>query len=188
MNKRTSTDSTAARPGRHLTAAFRNWLALLLLAAWLPGVAAQDAVLPPPTGEVLLEIHGAERVTSGHDHARLDARLLASLPRYERRTHTSVTDGPQQFSGYRLLDVLELVKARGQRLRASALNAYAVELDVAELERYEVLLADHMNGQPLQSGDKGPFWLIYPRDQYSELQDIRYDYRWVWQLIRLEML
>ena len=35
--------------------------------------------------------------------------------------------------------------------------------------------------------DKGPFWIVYPRDQHEVLQDIRYDYRWVWQLDSLQV-
>jgi len=30
-------------------------------------------------------------------------------------------------------------------------------------------------------------WIIYPRSQHAELRDIRYDYRWVWQLVELRV-
>jgi hypothetical protein len=39
-----------------------------------------------------------------------------------------------------------------------------------------------MDGQYLKIMDKGPIWIVYPRDQYRELQDSLTDKRWVWQL------
>jgi hypothetical protein len=44
-----------------------------------------------------------------------------------------------------------------------------------------------MDGERLLPRDKGPIWIVYPRDDFPELTDIRYDYRWVWQLTRLEI-
>ncbi|MCI2394477.1 hypothetical protein [Aliiroseovarius sediminis] len=42
-----------------------------------------------------------------------------------------------------------------------------------------------MDDKALERSDKGPLWIVYPRDAHKELQDIRYDYRWVWQLSEL---
>jgi hypothetical protein len=44
-----------------------------------------------------------------------------------------------------------------------------------------------MDGQTLSRDDKGPLWIVYPRDDHEALQDIRYDYRWVWQLYQLDV-
>ncbi len=33
--------------------------------------------------------------------------------------------------------------------------------------------------------DKGPLWLVYPRDNDAVLQDAKYDHRWAWQLSQL---
>jgi len=42
-----------------------------------------------------------------------------------------------------------------------------------------------MDGERLLPSGKGPFWIVYPRNDVRQLQDIRYDYRWVWQLHQL---
>lgn len=154
------------------------------------GASAEQVLLyagETPTGEVLLEVHGLVTHTKGYNHARFDRAMFEALPRAELVTHTSVTDGPQHFSGFLLRDVLAYVGATGQTVVASALNGYVIGFAVAEFEQYDVVLADSQNGERLLPSDKGPFWLVYPRDQHSELQDIRYDYRWVWQLIRLDV-
>ena len=79
------------------------------------------------------------------------------------------------------------MQASGDRVRATALNDYAIEFDADEFQRYDVLAAWSMDGEVLQPTDKGPLWIVYPRDAHPELQDIRYDYRWVWQLVRLDV-
>ena len=79
------------------------------------------------------------------------------------------------------------VGADGKTVTASALNDYTIDIPMEDFVRYDVLVATHMNGERLQPSDKGPFWIVYPRDGHSDLQDIRYDYRWVWQLIQLKI-
>ena len=84
-------------------------------------------------------------------------------------------------------DLLALVGARSTTVTASALNDYVIDFAADEFERFDVLVAYEMDGEPLLPSDKGPLWIVYPRDQHAELQDIRYDYRWVWQLRRLDV-
>jgi hypothetical protein len=44
-----------------------------------------------------------------------------------------------------------------------------------------------MNGEYLEIRDKGPIWIVYPRDQFSELRNSMVDKKWVWQLSELEV-
>jgi hypothetical protein len=50
-----------------------------------------------------------------------------------------------------------------------------------------VLLAFKMDGRDLELRDKGPIWIVYPRDQYEELNNSMVDKNWVWQLSELEI-
>ncbi|WP_377046978.1 molybdopterin-dependent oxidoreductase [Roseibium salinum] len=93
-----------------------------------------------------------------------------------------MTDGPQHFEGFLMRDLLELVGAKGEIATAHALNDYVIDIPMSDFERFDVLVAMKMNGRRLTARDKGPLWIVYPRDDVGELQDIRYDYRWVWQL------
>lgn len=160
---------------------------LLLFPLWLVGPAQGSSAFPPPTGEVILTVGGEIGMTNVDDEAHLDAAMLEALPRERLTTHTSVTDGPQRFEGFLARDLLEALQAEGETVTALALNDYLAEIPITDFERYDVLLADTMNGERLTRRDKGPLWIVYPRDDHDELQDIRYDYRWVWQLHRLEV-
>jgi hypothetical protein len=118
----------------------------------------------------------------------LDAAHLAALPQKVLRTRNEFVDGTTEFRGPLARDVVALI-GRGSATRAvmTALNDYSVEIDLAEFSRYEVILALAMNGAPLSRRDKGPIWVIYPMDQYPELQDPSYNNRLIWQLVRIEL-
>src|SRR5699024_3218399 len=101
---------------------------------------------------------------------------------------TSVTDGVHGFDGFLTRDVLERVGATGDTVMATALNDYVIEFDIDEFHKYDVIAAYKMDGRRLVPSRKGPLWIVYPRDDFEALQNIRYDYRWVWQLYRLDVV
>ncbi|MBI6629110.1 molybdopterin-dependent oxidoreductase [Pontibaca salina] len=117
----------------------------------------------------------------------LEHAELQELPQIELETSTVVTDGTHKFTGFLMRDLMENLRADGDRVTAVALNDYAVDIPMADFYDYDVIVAYSMDDIPLGRDDKGPLWIVYPRDDHQELQDIRYDYRWVWQLSRLEV-
>lgn len=122
----------------------------------------------------------------------LDADKIAALPQHTLDTHTAWTEGVQHFDGVLLRDVLAVAgikadNAKDKVLEALALNDFRVEIPATDAFQYDVLLAQKINGKALSRRDKGPFWIIYPRDQHAELNDSRYDHRWAWQLKQLQI-
>lgn len=160
------------------------WLTPLLLIPASPVVADP---LPAPEEPPLLQVTGNIARTNQDGAAHFDRELLERLPRHALQTSTSVTDGVNHFEGFLMRDLLDWVGAEGETAAALALNDYLIEIPLADFHDYDVLVADTMDGEALTPRDKGPLWIVYPRDDHSELQDIRYDYRWVWQLHHLEI-
>lgn len=164
--------------------------ALLLFAAHLPSPPAQAGAgveLPPPEGDVILRITGNIRQTNANGEAHFDRVMLDRLPRLTLNTTTVVDDGVSRFEGFLMRDLLETVGAEGDEVVATALNDYLVEIPMEDFHAYDVVVAHTRDGKALTPRDKGPLWIVYPRDDHDELDDIRYDYRWVWQLMHLEV-
>jgi hypothetical protein len=155
--------------------------------AWaaLDGPSGSD--LPPPTGPVVLKISGNISRENSDGIVKLDWATLESIGVTTLRTTTVWTVGEVEFEGVLARDVMEAVGARGSEVVATALNDYAVTLPLEELYQYPVLLAFKMNGEYLQVRDKGPLWIVYPRDQFPELRNSMTDKKWVWQLSELEV-
>lgn len=145
------------------------------------------AGLPPLKSPPVLEVRGAISWTNADGAAVFDMEMLKALPRLRLETTTAVTDGVRRFDGFLMRDLLDLVGAEGVTVTARALNDYAIDIAIKEFDRFDVVVAYEMDGKALLPSDKGPLWIVYPRDQHTELQDIRYDYRWVWQLRWLDI-
>lgn len=119
----------------------------------------------------------------------LSREQLEALQIHEVETTTEWTDGVARFEGPSMRDVLAIAGLEAvERIRAVAANDYAVEIPVSELLTYDVVLAMRMNGTPLSLRDKGPLWIVFPRDAHDALEDPVYNAYWVWQLIRIEAL
>lgn len=146
---------------------------------------AADA-LPVPKGPVILTITGAIEQTNAPGQARFDREMLEALGTTSIRTGSAWADHVQDFEGTPLKAVLDRVGAKGASMIASALNDYRITIPVDDLE-FSPLLATKVDGRILTIRDKGPLWIVYPRDDYDELRDIRYESRWVWQLNRLHV-
>lgn len=158
---------------------------LLPVAAW--AALGEKRLAAEPTGPVILTVSGnIEGVGSGPT-VRLDRAMLESLGVTKLKTSTAWTSGESEFEGVLARDLLEAVGAEGTLVVATALNDYAASIPLRELYDYPVLLALKMDGEYLQIRDKGPIWIVYPRDQYSELRNSMVDKNWVWQLRELEI-
>lgn len=144
-------------------------------------------MLNNPSGPIVLEISGKLNNPNRDGLAVFDMDMLKSLPTHSIDTSTVVTDGVHNFQGVLVRDLLSIIQAHGKNLKAIALNDYFVNISTDDFYNYDVIIAYEMDGQELKPSDKGPLWIIYPRDDYKELQDIRYDYKWVWQLYKIEM-
>lgn len=174
--------------GRTAQQACRPWAAIFWLGMSAQVIAENVNALPAAKGEIVLEVYGAIRSTNSDEVAQYDWAMLQAFPRVQIETHTSVTDGVHTFDGFLVRDLLEQVGAFGSAVVVTAFNYYEIEIPIEEFDDYDVILAYAMDGKRLRSSEKGPLWVVYPRDDHPELQDIRYDYRWVWQVFRLDIL
>lgn len=171
MNSRRNTD-----PGR------RQVLLAGLLLALMP-----QAPLRAQTKRPLLTI-----TEPGGKVITLDEAALAELPWHQIVTGTRWTEGVQTFRGPLLKDVLtsgglERADLIGRTLMMTALNDFGISVPASDAWEYDPVLAREMNGVPMRVRDKGPLWLVYPRDQRPEIQNAVMDERWIWQLSEIEV-
>ncbi|MCG8510209.1 MAG: hypothetical protein MI741_13355 [Rhodospirillales bacterium] len=83
------------------------------------------------------------------------------------------------FEGPLLQDVLAAAGATGTVVRVQALDGYFAEIPMEEVRKFPILLAIKRDGSFIGIGDRGPAWVVFPRDDYDELRD-RDDAQWVW--------
>lgn len=178
-----------------------TWVVLLAAAALsLSGLAARAADLPAAAGPVLLTVAGAvDKPNRGpvdpfadgffghHDiaferAAEFDLAMLEALGLHEAKAGYPGWPGVSTFAGPLLADVLAAAGAAGRTLRAVALDGYAVDIPPADLEKFPVILAVKRDGRYLGIGGRGPIWVVYPREDFPELQQAKDDAALIWSV------
>ncbi len=154
----------------------------LLLGLVLAPMAANGGGLAAPTGEVILSVSGKIANTNSGDRALFDRQMLEALGIDDLTVETAWTDGRPTFSGVLGKKILDAVAADGSLIVARAINDYKVEIPLAEMRKYPILFALKQDGRYMRVRDKGPIWIIYPRETYPELDTEQYKHRWIWQL------
>ena len=154
-----------------LGALLRNSLAMLLALTTHFAVAQNNA---------LLTVTGPNGTSVDYDLSALEAMESTTLS-----THTSWTDGPQQFTGVRASLLLAPFDGKATSVRAVALNDYEMQVGLEKLQRYPAIIAYKHGDQYMAIRDKGPFWLIFPQDDFPELKTAETDQEMVWHLRRL---
>ena len=161
--------------------------ALFLPVAALASALGEKQLGTEPVGPVILTVSGNIAGAGAQQVVRLDRAMLEEIGTTKLKTSTAWTTGEAEFEGVLVRDLLDALGAEGTLVVATAVNDYVVSIPLRELYDYPVLLALKMNGEYLELKDKGPIWIVYPRDQFSELRNSMVDKKWVWQLSELEV-
>jgi hypothetical protein len=154
-------------------------------ALFLSGV---SHALDAPKGKVILSITGNIQLKNAGQQADFDMAMLAALPQHSFTTNTPWYKEKKKFTGPLLRDVLDAAGARGDTIKAGALNNFKVDIAVADTRKFPMLLALLMDDQPMRVRDKGPLFIIYPFDADPALRSTHYYNRSVWQLRSIEVV
>ncbi len=164
-----------------------GFLMALIILVGLVTPASAEKPLSQPKDRVILTVSGAIDKTNHGSTARFDRAMLEAIGVARIRTTSSWTDGVAEFEGVLARDLLRALGTRGTVVSATALNDYTIKIPVSDFENYDVVLAYRMNQVDLTARDKGPIWIVYPRDRHPELMNQKADSKWIWQLVSLEI-
>lgn len=136
--------------------------------------------------EPLLVLRNA-RLPDAPEVTFTEADLLA-MPQVTLRTGNDFVDGVVEFRGPLVRDVLKRVEVDGATTaHMVAANDYAIDIPLADFEKYDVILALFADGRRLSRRSKGPIWVMYPITDHPELDDPLYNTRLIWQLSVIEL-
>jgi hypothetical protein len=181
---------TTVKAQQKMEIVMRRWFSCTITALLLCAAASPLEVAASPikstSAPIILEVSG--KITPALDGVlRFDREMLEALGMKTLKTTTAWTTGVATFDGVLMRDLLEAVGADGDTLVATALNDYVISIPLDELRQYPVMLALKMDGDYLTIRDKGPLWIVYPRDQNAHFQTPSTDKRWIWQLSRISI-
>lgn len=149
---------------------------------------AAGATLPKPTGKVILTVTGKIDVFNVGKTAQFDRAMLESYGSSSFTTWTPWFNNPVTFSGLPMTKLMEVVRASGSTVVATALNDYETRIPISDFKRFNVLLAIKRDGKYMPISDKGPLFIVYPYDSNPQLKSQKYYSRSAWQLDRLKVV
>lgn len=158
-------------------------LALSAMVLIMPEAAAQP--LAKPRGEVVLTVSGHISQRNTANAAEFDLDMLRALPVHQFATKNPWKDPVMTYAGPSLRSLLEAVGAQGKSLRLVAMDKYEASVPMDDVARFNPVLALRVDGKPLTLRTLGPIQMMYPFDQYPEINIELYSGRAVWQLQRI---
>lgn len=165
-----------------------------LLAAAAPVAPSVHAASPASVGPTLLTLSGPAITKSNRgaldpaldqmmvkhgvqfDKAlTLSAATLQRMPAVQIKPTLEYDAKVHTLSGPLLSTVLQAAGvAPGSHVMVGlrAVDGYNVAISLADILRYRMVVATHLDGQPLALGGLGPQWAVYDADRLPEFKDL----------------
>lgn len=146
--------------------------------------------IPLPTGDVILSVFG--KVSQSNDGERLsfDIATLEQLGLVEYtiedpwQNHEEVT-----YTGVLMSDLLEYagVSDTATNVHMVALDEYAVDISIADVKKWPVLLATRTNNEYMDIENSGPTRIVFPFHANKEIDEDTYKVLMIWNLRDIEI-
>ena len=97
---------------------------------------------------------------------------LAQLPAVTINPTLEYDAKPHRLTGPRLMDVLNLAGVKNNRptrLKLHGIDGYSPEISFERAQKYNYILATHVDGAVLALGGFGPLFALYDADRIAEL-------------------
>ncbi len=91
-----------------------------------------------------------------------------------------------QYEGPLLVDVLKAAGASGDMVTMQALDGYAIEVSLEELEAAGAVLALKRDGEAFGIGGFGPTQIVFPRADRDDLKNMPDD-NWIWSIFHISV-
>lgn len=128
-----------------------------------------------------------EQGSAAASAAQLDLDAIKGLGAVTFETSTPWTDGKVVFEAVPGDRLLPLLGGTGSVVQATALDDYSVDIPLDDFKSGKAHIAYSMNGELLQEGEFGPYWVVYRYDTDPTLTDDAHQARSIWQLKSLSL-
>lgn len=148
--------------------------------------AAAPDQLPAPVADPVVTITG--RISAATpDGISLDRAGIESMGLVRYTVRDPWLEQDLEFTGVLMTDLLAATGAAGdaQTLHITALDDYEVDIAIADVERWPVMLATQTGGSPMEIEAKGPTRVVFPAD--PAIDELKYKDLWIWQIKTIEV-
>ena len=144
--------------------------------------------IPAPAGAAALTMTGRVAATNAAAGVELDLATIEQMGLVQYTVRDPWLEREFEFTGVLMTDLLAAVGASpdATSIKITALDDYQVDISVADLQRWPIMLATQTGGAPMSIEDKGPTRIVFPAD--PDIDTIRYKDFWIWQIKTIEVV
>ncbi len=145
--------------------------------------------IPAPAGEVILTVSGKINTKNNGDTLQLDMATLEQFGLVEYAINDPWLKEKVTYQGILMSEFLKYVQAdsSAETVHIVALDNYEVDLAIQELNKWPVLLATRANGKYIDISTNGPTRIIFPFDQFPEIDITLYRDLMIWNIATMEV-
>jgi hypothetical protein len=154
-----------------------------------PAALTPGTTVPAPASEPILTLTGAIASTNTNGSLVFDMRTLEQVGLVTYAIDDPWREARTTYTGVLVSDLLKVAKvpASATSLHFTALDDYEVDLPIADVNKYPILLATRANGDYMPLDDGGPSRIIFPYDAYRELNPLETKDLLIWSVMTLEV-
>lgn len=94
-----------------------------------------------------------------------------------------------EFEGITLKDLMNKANANDcTSIKTIAKDKMTITVKAADAVKYPIMIANVQDGGTIPSGEGGPVKLVYPYDQYPEIQSLYKADKWNWYVVKIEFV
>jgi hypothetical protein len=147
-----------------------------------------DAI-PAPANDVILTVTGGTGVKNSGDALVLDMATLEKLGLVEYSVNDPWLNAKNTYTGVLMSDFLKYigVPSSATQVHMTALDDYQVDISIADIQKWPILLATRVNGEYMNIENNGPTRIIFPYDSFPDIDQVSYKDLWMWNLKSMEI-
>lgn len=153
-----------------------------------PASIGPSEAIPAPSGEEVLAISGLIAAKNGSDTLTFDIPTLERLGLVEYSVQDPWLKESFTYTGVLMSDLLKYAGTfhTAQSVHMVALDDYQVDIPIADINKWPILLATRANGEYMSVDNYGPTRVIYPYGSHSIDQTSHNDL-WIWSVRSMEV-
>ena len=153
-----------------------------------PASIGPSETIPAPSGEEVLAISGLIAAKNGGDALNFDIPTLERLGLVEYSVHDPWLKESFTYTGVLMSDLLNYagIFHTAESVHVVALDDYQVDIPIADIKKWPILLATRVNGEYMSVDNYGPTRVIYPYGSHS-IDPTSHNDLWIWSVKSMEV-
>ncbi|MEE8046042.1 MAG: hypothetical protein V3T49_04305 [Dehalococcoidia bacterium] len=139
--------------------------------------------IPATSGTTIVSFSGG---SIGDGEIAVDIQILESIGTVKYSVDDPYENRLIEYEGVLLRSLFDqFADSESASVTITAIDDYQQVIPRVDAEKWPIILAIKSDGEYTTRDHRGPSMIIYPYDQFSELEQAIYDPFWVWQIAHI---